>query len=1395
MDKDQNFIKENSIIFKKYKIKSKLGEGAFGDVYKGSCIETNELVAIKVERKKILKPLLETEAFFLYSLRGFGIPEVLSFGRLKNYNVLVEPLLDKSLFDIFNENRRRLQLGDICMIGMQIIDRIQWVHSKNIVHRDIKPDNFLIGRKDPNVIYLIDFGLSKKFKSSTTGKHIKFGFTGKLTGTVRFASANALRGGEQSRRDDLESIGYMIIYFMRGKLPWQEVKGNKKIERYLKIYKMKKNVSPEDLCKSLPQQMKEYMKYVKNLEFEQDPDYNFLRNLFKTILKRMHESNEKLLFSWIKLADVPKLKNPVNPTTRKESPQSRLYRKIQNSLDHGRNLSSDNDSGQNSFQTSTVTVNTNIKVLSKTDSKDEINTDNENTKKVRSKDALNTIIANLNITLDEKLVIDFENEEKMKPSSNDIGPYKINYDGKINNKNLTVNENIKLMKKIHKEDFSNYSSYKKKGKNLNNNIEEKLKEFKIKNEDFQQAKSENKVPKNEKNDNFNLNNDIERKFNINENNNMNYNKELKNYKYKEKNTINDDKKNIELNNANDNYLNINKKNSILNDINNINLKNKNNINYIINNNDINYNKISGREKFINRMNQNNNNISNFYNEEMNIDNKVIINNKNSNHNNTNNNYNNTSEKIFNNNNEEKTNINNIINGNNINFNQNITREPNDEIIQETIKDNKIINQNDIIQKEPNDGMVQEENMNNKILNKYEIKKEPKDEMIQEENINNNNILNMNEISQKEPEDELIQEENVNNNEIYQKEPNDEMMQEAIKYNKKLNKNEIKEPNDEMIKETNEYNKKLYKNKINQKEPNNEMKFETNHENTKINNKQILMRKISKKANLNNYNYNKENMSKSIINSPNKVYQNYLMNNNIINENQMNILHNMNSKTAVFSKKNIIDNNSLNNGNKLKSLSKNNERENPDDRNLIMKKSSLEYMKKNTNFIPTIKIDNNLDILPKNSDENIDNAYQDFFNNIEYIKKINSNKLKKNNNLNNILENKMNNYKNSKAKKGNRSNRSNINIHQKNKMNLNRIEYGSNNNINKTLPNYSGLSSNSNINNHEFIRSSKKMMNKKNKNNNFNLNNINIIPTDNNDSINKTPINNDIDNNYMYSIYNNALSKEKRNNNKKLINNNKRNEINMNINNNINNNIIINNNYNNMNDLPLNTMIENNIKNNSGAINLMNQMPYYSNKNNINSLYNLNHMNINKRPSYNDRRKINNLEYINQMNADKRPSYNTNYNVSNIINVYDNNSSIGLNPNFQRLNCNPNRISRKTNFGINNNNYIISQRNLQDNKINMNNYNTQIFPSSHKREFLKKNLIYNANFQDLSGDINNQRYQNTFNEIPANSEEMFNLSLKKSNIKQNHVYNFNFNENSNIKNRNESSLEVNKNLFS
>ena len=349
-EEEDKFLKENPLVFKKFQVKKKLGEGAFGEVYLGQSILTKEYVALKIEPRKIAKPILQNEAFTIFTLAGPGIPAVKSFGKLKNYNVLVEPLLGKSLFDIFAENHKEMPIEDICLIGQQIIDRIQWVHSKYIVHRDIKPDNFLVGREDPNIIYLIDFGLSQQYRSTTTGKHIRFGFTGKLTGTVRFASANALRGGEQSRRDDIESIGYMMVYFMKKRLPWQGVTGTRKMERYLKIYKMKKNTSPEELCKGLPEEMTDYIRYAKQLEFEQEPNYNYLRKCFSKILKRIHTTNDQLVFSWIKLKDIKNLKKPVNPSSRKESPQSRIYRKIKNSLERVRNQSSDSSDSNNSYQ-------------------------------------------------------------------------------------------------------------------------------------------------------------------------------------------------------------------------------------------------------------------------------------------------------------------------------------------------------------------------------------------------------------------------------------------------------------------------------------------------------------------------------------------------------------------------------------------------------------------------------------------------------------------------------------------------------------------------------------------------------------------------------------------------------------------------------------------------------------------------------------------------------------------------------------------------------------------------------------------------------------------------------------------------------------------------------------
>ena len=458
-EEEDKFLKENPVVFKKYQVKKKLGEGAFGEVYLGQAIENKAYVALKVEPRKIAKPILQSEAFLLYSIAGPGIPAVKSFGKVKNYNVLVEPLLGKSLFDIFAENHKEMPIEDICLIGKQVIDRIQWIHSKFIVHRDIKPDNFLIGKDDPNVIYLIDFGLSKKYRSSNSGKHIRFGFTGKLTGTVRFASANALRGGEQSRRDDIESIGYMIVYFMKKRLPWQGVTGTRKMERYLKIYKLKKNTSPEDLCEGLPPEMVEYMTYAKKLEFEQEPNYNYLRKLFSKMLKRFHTTNDQLVFSWIKLKDLPKLKNPVNPSSRRESPQSRIYRKIKSSLERERNLSSDSNDSKHSYQQVYSQAKApNLKVIDKSDfPESELDQKKEkkiNKRALKAREELNTMIANLDTFVDENAV-DFDNEKLI--GSKDFGEI-------TSNKNLFDN-----IKSNNNKDNINYNNNNENIKNNDNN--------------------------------------------------------------------------------------------------------------------------------------------------------------------------------------------------------------------------------------------------------------------------------------------------------------------------------------------------------------------------------------------------------------------------------------------------------------------------------------------------------------------------------------------------------------------------------------------------------------------------------------------------------------------------------------------------------------------------------------------------------------------------------------------------------------------------------------------------------------------------------------------------------------------------------------------------------------
>lgn len=233
---------------------------------------------------------------------GVGIPNLHWFGVENNFSILVIDVLGPSLEDLFQFCNKKFSLKTVLMIADQLISRIEYLHSKNFLHRDIKPDNFLVGLgKKADHIYLIDYGLAKKFRDPRTGLHIPYKKGKTLTGTARYASINTHIGIEQSRRDGLESIGYMLIYFLHGSLPWQGIQADNKQEKYEKIQN-KKIATPIDvLCQDAPQEFLEYFRYCRNLKFEEKPDYVWIRRLFKDLFIRC-EYQYDLIFDWALLA-------------------------------------------------------------------------------------------------------------------------------------------------------------------------------------------------------------------------------------------------------------------------------------------------------------------------------------------------------------------------------------------------------------------------------------------------------------------------------------------------------------------------------------------------------------------------------------------------------------------------------------------------------------------------------------------------------------------------------------------------------------------------------------------------------------------------------------------------------------------------------------------------------------------------------------------------------------------------------------------------------------------------------------------------------------------------------------------------------------------------------------
>lgn len=287
-----------------YRVGKKIGEGSFGVIFEGTNLLNNQQVAIKFEPRKSDAPQLRDEYRTYKILVGtVGVPHVYYFGQEGLHNILVIDLLGPSLEDLFDWCGRRFSLKTTVMVAKQMLTRVQAIHEKSLIYRDIKPDNFLIGKpgtRTANLIYVIDFGMAKQYRDPKTKIHIPYRERKSLSGTARYMSINTHLGREQSRRDDLESLGHVFMYFLRGGLPWQGLKAATNKQKYEKIGEKKQTTPIDELCAGFPPQFAAYLSYVRNLDFDATPDYDYLRDLFSEALASVGETEDGE-YDWMKL--------------------------------------------------------------------------------------------------------------------------------------------------------------------------------------------------------------------------------------------------------------------------------------------------------------------------------------------------------------------------------------------------------------------------------------------------------------------------------------------------------------------------------------------------------------------------------------------------------------------------------------------------------------------------------------------------------------------------------------------------------------------------------------------------------------------------------------------------------------------------------------------------------------------------------------------------------------------------------------------------------------------------------------------------------------------------------------------------------------------------------------
>ena len=286
-----------------YLIKRYIASGSFGDVYEAENKKTNELVALKIpimtEEKNGERCLLEELDIYKVlnknKCHGISNAKVISNKKLGK-KIIIMDLLGDSLEALMQKSeKKRLSLKTILLLAMQMIKILKDVHDAGYIHRDLKPDNFVIDIKTNNIVYCIDFGLAKKYINEK--EHVELKKNGHFCGTARYASLAAHKGYTQSRKDDLESLGYLLIYLYKGKLKWMGIKNKDKKQRYKLIQEEKEKMTDEKLCEKLPRQFLVYFKYIHSLDFNEKPRYTSLINMFKKLYEERGYKDDK--FEWV----------------------------------------------------------------------------------------------------------------------------------------------------------------------------------------------------------------------------------------------------------------------------------------------------------------------------------------------------------------------------------------------------------------------------------------------------------------------------------------------------------------------------------------------------------------------------------------------------------------------------------------------------------------------------------------------------------------------------------------------------------------------------------------------------------------------------------------------------------------------------------------------------------------------------------------------------------------------------------------------------------------------------------------------------------------------------------------------------------------------------------------